>query len=252
MIKILPKLDFIHRKTPSKLVMPIFEKVTKDGCSVHTDIPISYKGGSHATLSTNIYEDNNNLLHTICSEILNSCGEKMGTYTYDIDTYRKSIKNGIIVTEPGFQHKGIGEILRLSSIMELNENNIKALSLESVSSAIPFHFKYKFKPCLKDKKRALDILLNIVHKSAIDKKYKTEAQKLVEEISYKNDSKKLKYAQAKHVNNFISRYIEEYTYNWNYAKFPRSIPMVLTKKDIKHFASFYNELFKKHGIDYTV
>lgn len=43
-------------------------------------------------------------------------------------------------------HIGLGEIMRLTSIIELIENNLKKIQILSLSEAIPFHLKYKFKP----------------------------------------------------------------------------------------------------------
>ena len=43
-------------------------------------------------------------------------------------------------------HTGLGEIMRLTSIIDMLENNLNKIQILSISNAIPFHTKYKFKP----------------------------------------------------------------------------------------------------------
>lgn len=43
-------------------------------------------------------------------------------------------------------HTGLGEIMRLTSIIDMLENNLNKIQIFSISNAILFHTKYKFKP----------------------------------------------------------------------------------------------------------
>lgn len=43
-------------------------------------------------------------------------------------------------------HTGLGEIMRLISIIDMLENNLNKIQILSISNAIHFHKKYKFKP----------------------------------------------------------------------------------------------------------
>ena len=44
------------------------------------------------------------------------------------------------------KHTGLGEIMRLISIIDMIENNLQKIQIFSLSKATPFHLKYKFKP----------------------------------------------------------------------------------------------------------
>ena len=44
------------------------------------------------------------------------------------------------------KHTGLGEIMRLISIIDMIENNLQKIQIFSLSKAAPYHLKYKFKP----------------------------------------------------------------------------------------------------------
>ena len=54
------------------------------------------------------------------------------------------------------------------------------------------------------------------------------------------------------VNQFIENYINKNLSNWQDAKFSENLPMELSINKINENAEFFNKLFKKHSIDYTI
>lgn len=254
-MRILPKLNiFNHLKSPSSptsLVRPTFKKVSTDGCVVHTSIPVSYKDGQ-ATLAT-VCEDvmEGVVFHNIKTNIINSSGQQMGKYSYTLDSRGKEISCGYIKTSSPFRHKGIAEIMRLSSIMEIKENNISKLEILALPDAIPFHSKYKFASNIQDKYKALSVLDSIT-KTEADTKYKKAAMKYRKILKKMGFVPSLDSKSAKSVNKFIDKYIEANKDNWNNANFGETLPMILTDEQVQKNSKFFNRLFRKHGIDYTV
>ncbi|MDY6359085.1 MAG: hypothetical protein SPL73_06325 [Cyanobacteriota bacterium] len=256
MIKIPPKLNLniFTRANKKPLAHPTFKTATSDGYVMHSDMPVAYKDGT-ATLTTccnatgQEYAD-----HEILTQVTDTSGSVLGYYTYSIDPIERKISYGILQTYPDFRSKGVGEIMRLSSLMELKENFIKAIEIDSLENAVPFHAKYKFLPDIKQRSLALGFLDQIAKNPKIKKKYSKKAQELSFEISNGDECNPLTRNEAKKVNKFILKYIKAHKANWQDAKFndDQYLPMILTKDKIKSFSQFFNKLFKKHGIDYTV
>jgi len=100
--------------------------------------------------------------------------------------YRKEKEmHGIYIqTHERYRNNSLAEILRLTSIITMLENNIQKFRIFALNTASGFHTKYKFKPELEE--------------------------------------------------------------HW------RGINMVLSKEDVIKNKQFYNELFKKHGIEYKI
>lgn len=257
-MKVLPKLNILNqfKKTTSVVaqtgVCPTF-KTMSGGCIIHSDMPVLYKEGK-ATLST--ARDNAQsgaYWHQINTVIKNADGKPMGKYSYILDASKKEINYGYIRTSEAFRHKGIAEIMRLSGIMEIKENGLSALEILAVPSAIPFHSKYKFKSDVKDKYKALSVLDSIAKNTAVDKKYNRAANKYIKNLKKLGFVPILNPKCAKSVNKFIDKFIDANKDNWDKANnFMDGLPMVLTKEQIQKNSKFFNKLFKKHGIDYTV
>lgn len=216
----------------------------------HNPIAVKY-GNSIGTLKTEItHSDKNKQSLVFNSYVFSSNNEKIGGYKYKINKQDEMIENGYIETKLCHRRQGIGEIMRLASLIELKENNIKGIDIYAISTAIPFHLKYKFKPNITTKKDALTTLGKIENNQVAQDWHKKTAKNLTKEIKnihYSILNTKL----AERVNNFIESYIKQHLYGWKEAKFD-DIPMILTSDKIKQCAGFYNKLFKKHGIDYQI
>lgn len=146
------------------------------------------------------------------------------------------------------QGLGLGELLRLASIIQMKENGIEKMIMESVPSAMPFHIKYRLTPNITEKKDLIKALKKISSSEYSVGSFPQEAEKILEDIAKKGFS--LKY--FKEVNSLIAKYIRGNAKRWSEAEIDMQMPMCLTKSDIKKYASFYNKLFKKHEIDYKI
>lgn len=235
---------------PKKLNFRNFEEA-QNSYIIHNPISVKY-GDKTGTLKTVVtYPDKNEHGLVFNSDVFSSDNEKLGAYKYKINKQDKMIENGYIETRYHNRRQGIGEIMRLASLIELKENNIKAIDIYALPSAIPFHLKYKFKPNITDKKEALKTLSEIENNEVAQDWHKKTAKKLTKELENTHCSI-LNTKLAERVNQFIESYVKQHLYGWREAKFQNDIPMILTSDKIKQCAGFYNKLFKKHGIDYQI
>ena len=259
-MKILPKINFISQikakptPRPEQVTRPTFETASADGCVVHSEMPVFYKDGL-AKLSTKCYPSYSAYeSHAITTQITDESGRLMGDYSYSLDPIERTIDYGYIKTKHDFRHKGVAEIMRLSSLMELKENSLQSIKIDALSEAVPFHSKYKFQPDLKGKNSTLTILDSIVNKTKADEKDKKGAEKLIKKIvnDGEEDTINLTKGEAKELNGYIAKDIKKNQNNWEDTNFHHCLPMILTNKQVNKFSSFFNKLFQKHGIDYTI
>lgn len=235
------------------MTAPSFRTTATDGCKVHTNMPVKYKSGK-AILSSIYVEETLGYEPTIFTKIKNFLGKTMGEYHYTINPKTKTITKGYIETDPKYRNKGVGEIMRLSSIMELKENHISAIELDALPEAIQFHSKYKFEPNLKKKESTVAILESISELPKLDKESKTKAKELIAQIHHNKPpyTEELNTNDEKAVNGFMTEYIETHKNNWQDANFHQLLPMKLTSERVQKNSDFFNKLFQKHGIDYVV
>ncbi len=159
------------------------------------------------------------------------------------------------------EHVGLGEIMRLTSIINVIENNLRKIQIFSLNEAIPFHLKYKFKPKIQTDDSMLDILNRIA--SSEEKKLSNYSQKAEEIFSdiFFNGSINQEHNYYEELPDFIISYvnkIREEKLPWNKTlnspglNFKEDLPMELTIQNIKDNKSFFNDLFAKHKIDYKI
>ena len=221
--------------------------------TVHTPINIKYGDDTGTLLVKKISPDSMRIVDAdkICTTVQDVEDIELGSYKYYIDWKEKSIKDGLISVESNVRKKGLGEILRLSSLIEFRENDLNKIDIYAVEDAVPFHMKYKFKPNFTNKKEILDELENIKENPNVIKYFRKRAESLERSIPPKLneliESKKLK-----EINKFFYAYIKQHLFNWEKTKFTSDIPMVLTKETVNGAAGFFNKLFEKHGIDYRL
>ena len=187
-------------------------------------------------------------------------------HNYWISNEFGTLNGGMMsVSDSTQKGKGYGELLRLASIIDLQENYLDRISILALSEAIPFHHKYKFKPSLPFQKEATEDLLmkisNIQHQelSALKK----QSINLLEDIQNAGFmfNANVHNSFTKKVNRLISEYlntVETKKLNWepsidnNGASFRTDIEMTLNLEDILSHKDFFNEKFIKHGIDYEI
>lgn len=212
--------------------------------------PFKYENGSgYIRTSTNSTKSPNAL--RINTEITDKKHSILGFYEYTINKSTETTNHGYIETAKTKRRNGLGEILRLSSLIEFKENGIKTLELEAFPAAIPFHLKCKLKPNLTTSDKTLKILNDIKNNPNVSPYYSKTAELLAQAIELKNTIS-LDKETRKIVNKFIESFTKQHIHNWKNAKFKQLLPMILTECRLKQFADFYNKLFKKHGINYKI
>ena len=182
---------------------------------------------------------------------------------FAVDFKNKEIKNaGMDVWKTADRGKGLGVVMHLNNVMELMENDLKAIKLYSMADAVFFHAKCKFKPDLKDQEDVIDTLFAISKKDYSKYPELEEVVNLAgeyfDEVYYTSgrhcrDKEKLDYA-----NMIVQKYLDIMTskrlsqqekLEYGFAK---GFDMILTKERIVENKEFFNNLFKKYNIDYEI
>jgi len=187
-------------------------------------------------------------------------------HNYWISEEHSAINGGMMsVSDASQKGKGYGELLRLTSIIDLQENYLDRIAILALNEAVPFHHKYKFKPCIPFQKySAEDLLMKISNNNKPELNItKEKAINLLDEIQQAglifNTATHNRFTKS--VNKLISEYldaVETKKLNWESTKekegasFRTDIEMVLNLEDIYHNKDFFNERFQKHGIDYEI
>ena len=177
--------------------------------------------------------------------------KELGFYEYYIDWQDRTIKKGNIMVNCKEQRKGLGEILRLSSLIEFRKNNLNKINIFAAAKAIPFHIKYKFRPNFENKQEILNNLQEIQENTLAIEYFRRRAKKLARSIQLKpNESIDKK--ELKEINQFFYAFIKQHLFKWQDSRLKFGIPMELTKETVNGAADFFNRLFEKHGIDYRL
>ena len=239
-------------KYRSSLVM---SKINSKNCKNTVSIKPHHKKLGQLYVSTTCDEDDSKILTTI---LKNKCGKELGKENFLLKkvgfSYGVSIKTASEYRQKGY---GIGEMLRLSSIIMILENKIKEFSIYSLPTAIFFHSKYKFVPAIeKDKERVAS--LNDVIKNCTNNENFKDIEKQAQELLYKIEKnnnpacEKELYAQT---NELITKYIQRVLKKRGAYKehsFKYGMNMKLTTKNILQNKHFFNSLFIKHKINYYI
>lgn len=184
--------------------------------------------------------------------VTNKHSNPLGTHTYDIYPEMNYMYGDYMeVVSSSNRKRGYGEILRLASLMEMKENNIKDIKIMAYPQAVPFHLKYRFNLYFKGKDEITNILKDIINNNASVKGFKEKAAKLLQNV-HKCDNVDEKAEFHREVNKLVKDYVMQNRFRWESAKFDKGVPMTLDLPTVKSNADFYNKLFVKHGIDYKI
>lgn len=174
-------------------------------------------------------------------EVLRLCPQEKyitGADIYVIDEYRKKFH--------------LGEVLRLSSIMELLENGLEAIKIKSKNTAVYFHAKYGFKPDFIDFYTRDKLLSDILKDSAFPD-FSARAAGLLRKIS--NSAPEGQRDACREANKLVKDYIERALCAPHPEKshpFSFSTDMILTRENVLENRDFFNRCFAKHSIDYKI
>ena len=177
----------------------------------------------------------------------------LGTHTYHLSKSQKQCY-GYFLEVPDVKNRGngIGEVLRLASVVEMTENGLNNMNISSYSEAIPFHLKYKFKPDVTDSFDVVELLEDILANERATKASKKYAKNLLSEYNKAQNNPQQRIEALSKMNDFISSYVNLNSHQWQNVRFLQNVPMSLDKATIKQNKPFFDNLFEKHGIDYTV
>lgn len=243
----------IHRSTNSNNKSLGFNNIIQNSNKyvLHKKVPVLYKGGKGYLETGVIPIDDQKDSVWFVTKISDNKNNTLGSYDYKVHLPSKEINSGYIHTAGSYRHKGIGEIMRLASLVELKENNMKAIELNALPEAIPFHYNYKFKSNVTQRFWAIKILKKICNNPNIQEPHRQKADSLRKHISQKS-TWLLEKTKAKSVNYFIQNILKLYVSNWQKSGFDIALPMILTRDNLNKYSSFYNKLLKAHGINYKI
>lgn len=206
------------------------------------------------SLNTSRFED---ITERYITKLTDKNNKILGYEIFSFEDFDKDLFGYSIRVNPELRQKGLrlGELLRLSSIIELFENKMQKLKIYSKDTAIYFHSKYKFQPDIdnfKDRDEALKSIINNPKKGM--EKFIQTAQELLEKLQ-QNKEHEFQRNAVKKTNQIAKEYIEKALatkYGDEIYPFNYGMGMKLTKDTIVKNRDFYNNLFKNHGIDYEV
>lgn len=187
------------------------------------------------------------------TELIDSNGNKLGSDIFGLSN-EKDIFNYNIEIENPHKGKGLGELLRLTTIIEMIENKVEQIRLYSKNTAIYFHSKYKFEPNIKSFSHRNEALKNISN-NKIFKPFAQNASEILEKIEKTDMFDYDKQCEhSRQANSIIKQYIQEVLQSKKQKELPFDIgfDMKLTKESILKNLDFFNNLLKKHGIDYQI
>ena len=205
---------------------------------------------------TRIYNDGYNRL---ISEIRNLRGKRVAHEIFSIDKERSSMYGYYLEVEPEYRSsymKGFrfGEIMRLSSLITMIENNIQQLEILSKNTAVYFHSKYKFVPCITGFDDRNNILKSIIQNggSFVEDLIKRAAELLAKIKQNPPAAEQREMVQQTNIlaKNYIARVLEQQEQKTH--PFIGAIDMKLTAENIIENKDFFNALFKRHGINYSI
>lgn len=195
----------------------------------------------------------------ITTELRNNVGQLLGKELFSLEEGNPKSMGLTMEVEQEYREKGFkfGEILRLSSIMMMVQNKIKEFEIYSKHSAIYFHSRYMFEPAITNFQERDSALQSIV-KNCEDKEEYKEFQREAEEIlenSFTHKDAKIQRNLCIEANMLLKKYIAkvlEKKSEYREHPFSTGITMKLTNDSIFTNKKYFNNLFKKHKIDYEI
>lgn len=145
---------------------------------------------------------------------------------------------------------GLGTCMHLTNIVEMLENNIDKITLNSAPSAIPFHTKFGFYPTGEWDHELFMNLNRIRYDETPELQEYSEQAKLLLNSSYSEDVKKL--LGNKILNGYTIAASKILSKAEQQGLFIHSVHMELTKDKVLENKEFYNNLFRKYYIDYQI
>lgn len=155
-----------------------------------------------------------------------------------------------IKTHANYRRQSLGEISRITSIMTMLQNNLSRIKIYSIGDAVIFHHKYKFEPNITERADAIRILNNI--RNSGFKEYKDD----INTIMVKSTPPDMDYTEfCQETNKLVQRFLDDVITNkrYNNRTFQHwNLDMVLTREKVIENKEFFNNVLKKHHIEYNI
>lgn len=192
------------------------------------------------------------------AELKNNDGEKLGSDLFGIYPEDKKIFDFNMEIKPQYRQKNLffGELLKIKGIIEMLENKFKTIELTSKETAVYFHSKFLFEPNIKSftqRDYALKTIAN--NRQSGFEEFSNRAELIQESIRNREDNetkRNLCKITTDLVQEYINKVLSSGKDNYKNHLFEFPIDMVLTKEKVEQNSTFFNNLFKKHGIDYNI
>ncbi len=192
-------------------------------------------------------------------EIKNRFGKELGHELFSMEKGKsKNIFGFDIQVADEYRQKSfrIGELLRLASIMEMVENKSPHIKICTKNTAVYFHGKYKFEPDITSFDERNQVLKSIIaDKSPGFKDITDKAKKLLQEAVVTAANPVNQRDLCVRTNVLVKEYIERALLEKNPEKshpFNYGFYMILKKDTVKNFNEYFNQMFKRQGIDYRI
>lgn len=189
------------------------------------------------------------------TEIYDSERQLLGYDVFDMPKSDSMFEYDIKVL-PEYRGKGLGELMRLTSIAQMLENNVDEMDLYSKSTAIYFHAKHGFEPNIKSFDQRRSSLESVVANTLPDGDvFIPNAEKILKATDNPlrltfEENQKFTHQTNELVKEFIKKVLA--MGRQDDAKFASGFNMKLMRDTIFERAEFFNSLFKKHGIKFKV
>lgn len=155
-----------------------------------------------------------------------------------------------IKTHADYRRQSLGELSRITSIMTMLKNNLNRIKIYSLGDAVIFHHKYKFEPNITERADAIRILYNM--RTSGFREYYDDINK----VMIKSTPPDMDYTVfCQETNELVQRFLDDIITNkrYNNRTFEHwNLDMVLTKEKIMQNKEFFNNILKKHHIEYSI
>ncbi len=237
-----------------KLAKPIIKHYTPNDSRKVCSLKVYENKAGELTL--NIKKDTESGENHFITELKNKFNKILGYEIFKIPQNNDYVIGKYINVEEEYRQKKyfFGEILRLTSIIEMLENKIKQFDIVSKNTAVYFHSKYKFAPSIKSSEDMEKILNSIINDKNVGYEEIAQKAKLIQQKIKSCNNEKTRKEYFNNANSVVKEYIEKVLKDKSMKKHPFTfnMEMTLTRENILKNKEFFNQLFKKHGIDYNI
>jgi len=197
------------------------------------------------SVATSKQKSNKYAIEVSSQDRLNLSKEDFYIYPQNQELYGNSIK-----TYARYRQQSLGEMVRMASIINMLQNGLNKIKLFSLGDAVIFHHKYKFEPNITERSEAIRVLEQIMQSKF--KEYHDPAQIIL----IKSTNQSGNYSEfIETTNKFTKQFLDDIITNKRYDNKTFqywTLDMILTKENILGNKEFFNNILKKHNIEYTI